>query len=97
YGLVGGRLNAPGPGRTPVSTMAPTLVFDGDRPWIGVGAAGGSTIATTIVQIILHVVDDGMNVQQAVAAPRLHAQFLPHEIMFENHGLDDETRKALAA
>jgi gamma-glutamyltranspeptidase/glutathione hydrolase len=97
YGLVGGRYNAVAPGKTPLSTMAPTLVFDGDRPWIGVGAAGGSTIATTITQIILHVVDDNMDVQQALAAPRLHSQFQPDEIKVEQYGMDEETRKALVA
>lgn len=95
YGLVGGRYNAPAPGKTPVSSMAPTLVFRGTRPWIAVGAPGGSTIPTTIVQVITRVVDDGMEAQQAVAAPRLHAQHLPDQVMVEPFGLELATRRAL--
>lgn len=97
YGLEGGRNNRIGPGRTPVSTMAPTLVFDGDRPWIAVGAAGGSTITTTIAQVILHVADDGMDIRTALASPRLHAQFKPETVRIESWGLDDMTRRALEA
>lgn len=95
YGLVGGELNAIAPGKTPLSTMAPTLVFRDDKPWIAVGAPGGSTIATTIAQIILNVVDEGMDVQQAVAASRLHAQHRPEVVRFEAYGVEDATRSAL--
>src|SRR5206468_1449690 len=89
--------NGVAPGKTPVSTMAPTLVFDGARPWLAVGASGGSTITTAVTQVVLNVVDAGMDVQQAVAAPRIHAQFLPDELKVEPAGLDDLTRTALEA
>jgi gamma-glutamyltranspeptidase/glutathione hydrolase len=95
YGLVGGRFNRVGPGRIPLSTMAPTLVFRGEKPWIAVGAAGGSAIATTVAQVIVHVVDGGMNIQQALGAPRLHAQFQPDEVFVEPIGFATETLQAL--
>lgn len=97
YGLEGGRYNALRGGRTPVSTMAPTLVFDGDRPWIAVGAAGGSTITTTIAQIIASIVDARMNVEQAVARGRIHAQLSPDVVLVEPDALDDATKVALEA
>lgn len=97
YGLVGGRFNRAAPGKIPLSTMAPTLVFDGTRPWLAVGAAGGSMIATTIAQVIVHVVDDGMDVQQALAAPRIHAQYLPEQVFLEPHGFPAETIEAVRA
>jgi gamma-glutamyltranspeptidase/glutathione hydrolase len=97
YGLVGGRYNGVAPFKTPVSTMCPTLVFEGDRPWFGVGAAGGSAIATAVTQLIIHMVDDGMDVQQALNAPRLHSQFQPEESKIEYYGIEEETRKALVA
>jgi gamma-glutamyltranspeptidase/glutathione hydrolase len=95
YGLVGGRYNAVAPGKTPVSTMAPLIVFDGDRPWIAAGTPGGSTIATTLTQVVLHIVDDGMDVAEAVAAPRVHAQFHPDDVRVEPHAWSPETITAL--
>lgn len=97
YGLEGGKHNGLRGGRTPVSTMAPTLVFDGERPWIAVGAAGGSTITTTIAQIVVNIVDTKMNVEQAVAKGRIHAQLSPDLVMVEPDALDDATREALKA
>lgn len=97
YGLVGGKHNALHGGQTPVSTMAPTLVFDGERPWIALGAAGGSTITTTIAQIIVNIVDAKMNVEQAVAKGRIHAQLSPDVVFVEPDALDDATRDALKA
>jgi gamma-glutamyltranspeptidase/glutathione hydrolase len=98
YGLRGGSENAPGPGKVPLSTMAPTLVFapDGELRLV-LGAAGGPTIATTIAQAIVHVVDDKMPVDQAIAAPRIHHNLFPDAIWVEPNGLDAATAKALAA
>lgn len=97
YGLEGGRYNAIAGGKTPVSSMSPTLVFDGDRPWIAVGAAGGSTIPTTVAQIIVSIVDGGLNVQEALARGRIHAQLSPDIVSAEPHALDDATIEALRA
>jgi gamma-glutamyltranspeptidase/glutathione hydrolase len=98
YGLVGAGANAPAPGKTPLSSMAPTLVFDPDgRLWLVIGAEGGSTIPTTVAQAISHLVDDGMTLAQALAAPRLHHQWYPDVVRVEPNGLEAETARALAA
>jgi gamma-glutamyltranspeptidase / glutathione hydrolase len=98
YGLVGTGANAPAPGKTPLSSMAPTFVFDpGGRLWLALGAEGGSTIPTTVAQVISHLVDDGMPLAQALAAPRLHHQWQPDAIRVEPNGLEAETARALAA
>jgi gamma-glutamyltranspeptidase/glutathione hydrolase len=98
YGLVGTGANAPAPAKRPLSSMAPTLVFDpGDRLVLVVGAPGGSTIPTTVAQVIQRVLDDGMRVDEALAAPRLHHQWLPDRVRVEPNGLDAATARALAA
>jgi len=97
YGLGGQRYNAPAPGKTPVSSMAPTIVFDGDRPVLALGASGGSRIGTTLAQVIVRVLDHGMDVQSAVEWPRIHAQLTPDVVMAEPWGLDAETKRALEA
>ena len=98
YGLVGSGANAPAPGKTPLSSMAPTLVFDpAGKLWLVVGAPGGSTIPTTVAQAISHLVDDGMSLEQALAAPRLHHQWQPDVLRVEPNGLEAETARALAA
>jgi gamma-glutamyltranspeptidase/glutathione hydrolase len=97
YGLVGGKYNAVAPGKTPVSTMTPTIVFDGDRPWIALGTPGGSTIATTISQVLVHLMDDRLDLPQALAVPRLHAQFHPDHVLIEPKGFSAATLAALEA
>ncbi|HSD18596.1 MAG TPA: gamma-glutamyltransferase [Anaeromyxobacter sp.] len=98
YGLVGSGANAPAPGKRPLSSMAPTLVFDpAGKLWLVVGAPGGSTIPTTVAQAISHLVDDGMSLEQALAAPRLHHQWQPDVLRVEPNGLEAETARALAA
>jgi gamma-glutamyltranspeptidase/glutathione hydrolase len=98
YGLVGTGANAPAPGKRPLSSMAPTIVLGPDgAPWLAVGAPGGSTIPTTVAQVISHLVDDGMPLSAALAAPRLHHQWLPDELRVEPHGLEAATARALEA
>src|SRR5207253_2670429 len=98
YGLRGGVENAPAPGKVPLSTMAPTLVFGpGGELRLVLGAAGGSTIATTVADIIVHVVDEHMPVDRALAASRLHHNLLPDAIWVEPQGLEAATAKALEA
>ena len=79
YGLVGGDANAPGPGKRPLSSMAPTIVLRDGRVVLVTGTPGGSRIITTVLQVILNVVDHRMNIAEAVAAPRIHHQWLPDE------------------
>lgn len=83
YGLVGGDANAIEPGKRMLSSMAPTIVLRDAKPVLVLGTPGGSTIITTVAQIIMNVVDFGMTLEHAVAAPRFHHQWLPDRISLE--------------
>jgi len=96
YGLVGFEANLPGPGKRPLSSMSPTIVLKDGKPWIVTGCPGGSYIITAVLQVILNVVDHGMNIAAAVAKPRLHHQWLPDEVRIE-HGFAPEVVEALRA
>ncbi|MDA0311215.1 MAG: gamma-glutamyltransferase [Gemmatimonadetes bacterium] len=98
YGLVQGENNAVGPGKRMLSAMAPTIVLgpDGDLKMV-TGSPGGSTIITTVFQTIANVLDFGMNVVDAVQAPRVHHQHLPDQIFYEPASLEPATRFALEA
>ena len=98
YGLRGEAENAPGPGKVPLSSMAPTLLFAPDGTLLlAIGAAGGSTIPTSVAQAILHVVDDHMPVDRAINAPRLHHNLLPDVVHLEPDALEAATARALEA
>ena len=98
YGLVGTGANVPGPGKAPLSSMAPTLVFDpGGKLWLAIGSPGGSHIPTTVAQVISHLVDDGMTLERALAASRIHHQWQPEAVQVEANGLEAETARALEA
>jgi gamma-glutamyltranspeptidase/glutathione hydrolase len=97
YGLIGGEANAVAPGKIPLSSMTPLIAMKGGRFFLTAGAPGGSTIITTTLQTVLHIVDWGMDAQQAVAAPRIHQQHLPEATRIETFGLDPATRRALEA
>ncbi len=96
YGLVGGTANAPGPRKRPLSSMAPTMVFDKDGLILVTGSPGGSRIITIVLEILLNVLDFGMNIAEATEAPRIHHQGLPDELRVE-HGLSPDTIHALEA
>ncbi len=84
FGLVQGSANAVAPGRRPLSSMTPTLVFRPDgTPWIATGSPGGSRIITTVLQVLLNRLVHGLNLASAVAAPRIHSQLLPDRIEWE--------------
>ena len=96
FGLVQGARNAVGPEKRMLSAMSPTIVEDPDgNLFLLTGTPGGSTIITTVLQSIFNVVDHGMNVVQAVHAPRVHHQHLPDLVFYENRGLPDATVGAL--
>jgi gamma-glutamyltranspeptidase / glutathione hydrolase len=96
FGLVGFEANLPGPGKRPLSSMSPTIVLKDGKPVLVTGSPGGSRIISTVLQVIVNVLDYNMNVAAAVAAPRLHHQWLPDEVRIE-HGFSDETLAALTA
>jgi gamma-glutamyltranspeptidase / glutathione hydrolase len=83
YGLVGGAANAPGPGKRPLSSMTPTIVLKDGKVFLVTGSPGGSRIITTVLQVVTNVIDYNMNVARAVAAPRIHHQWLPDEVLVE--------------
>ena len=98
FGLVQGERNAVAPGKRMLSAMSPTIVEDPDGGlFLVTGTPGGATIITTVLQTIMNVVDHGMNVVQAVHAPRVHHQHLPDRILFEYRGLPEATVRALEA
>lgn len=97
YGLVQGEANAIAPGKRPLSSMSPTIVSKDDHPVMVVGTPGGSRIITAVLLTILNVIDYGMNVQEAVDAPRFHQQWLPDLTNVEKFALSPDTRKILEA
>ncbi len=96
YGLVGFEANLPGPGKRPLSSMSPTIVLKDGKPVLVTGSPGGSRIISTVLQVIVNVLDYKMDVAAAVAAPRLHHQWLPDEVRIE-HGFAEDTLAALRA
>jgi len=98
FGLVQGEANAVAPGKRMLSSMSPTIVLDPQgRLFLVTGGSGGPTIITTVYQTISNIIDFGMNVAQALSAPRLHHQHLPDQMSFEHGGLTPETVVALEA
>ena len=97
YGLVGGEANAIIAGKRMLSSMTPTIVSKEGRLFMVVGSPGGSTIITSVFQTIVNVIDFGMNMQEAVAAPRFHHQWLPDVIQLEENALDSATLNTLSA
>ena len=95
YGLVQRDANAIAPGKTPLSSMSPTIITKDGKPILILGTPGGSRIITTVLQTILNVVDFQMNIQEAVDAPRIHNQWLPDVTKTEPYALSPDTRKVL--
>ena len=97
FGLVQGEANVITPGRRPLSSMAPTLVFRPDgTPWLATGSPGGSRIITTVAQVLLQRIVWGANLATAVAAPRIHSQLWPDRLSLEE-GFSPDTRRLLEA
>jgi gamma-glutamyltranspeptidase/glutathione hydrolase len=94
YGLIGGDANAVEPGKRPLSSMSPTIVLKDGVPVIVTGSPGGSRIITTVLQVIMNVVDHGMNIAEASEAVRVHHQWLPDELRVEE-GLSLDTIRLL--
>lgn len=96
YGLVQGEANAIQPGKTPLSSMSPTVVSKDGKPFMVIGSPGGSRIITITLEAIVNVVDHGMDIQEAIDAPRIHHQWLPDTLYVEPQGLSPDTLKLLA-
>ncbi|MCC5636062.1 gamma-glutamyltransferase [Nostoc sp. CHAB 5844] len=95
FGLVGNEANAIAPRKTPLSSMTPTIVTENNHLRLAVGAPGGSTIITQVLQVILNVLEYNMDVGAAVSVPRIHDQWLPDELRVEPWGLDTLTLQDL--
>jgi gamma-glutamyltranspeptidase/glutathione hydrolase len=96
FGLVGGAANAPGPSKRPLSSMTPTIVLKDGAPAFVTGAPGGSHIITTVLDVLINAIDFKKPLAEAVAAPRVHDQWLPDEVVVEPT-LPSRTIRALEA
>ncbi|WP_148254843.1 gamma-glutamyltransferase [Aidingimonas lacisalsi] len=96
YGLIGGEANKIEPGKRMLSSMTPTIVKRDGKNLLATGTPGGSRIITTTLQVVMNVIDHGMNIQSAVSAPRIHHQWLPDEIAIEA-GISPDTIDRLEA
>jgi len=92
YGLIQGPANAIGPGKRPLSAMTPTIVLKDGKLYLVLGAEGGPTIITTVANILMGVVDFGLDIQGSVNAPRFHHQWLPDELRLEDRISPDTVR-----
>lgn len=95
YGLIGSNANAIAPGKRMLSSMTPTIVTRNDSLLLLTGSPGGSTIITTVMQVISNVVDFDMDIKEAVVAPRIHHQWKPNVITIERYGIAKETLQRL--
>jgi gamma-glutamyltranspeptidase / glutathione hydrolase len=97
FGLLGGEANAIAPGKRMLSSMTPTIVTRDGRTVLVLGSPGGGRIITTVLQVLLNVVEFGMDVQEAVDAPRFHHQWYPDTVMIEKQGFPADVVTALTA
>ncbi|MBV8672815.1 MAG: gamma-glutamyltransferase [Acidobacteriaceae bacterium] len=96
YGLIQGPANTIAPGKRPLSAMTPTIVLQDNKLRFVLGSPGGGRIITTVANIFLSAADEGLNIQEAVDAPRFHHQYLP-DILFMEPGFSDTTIEGLRA
>ena len=96
FGLLGDEANAIAAGKRPLSSMTPTIVFADGEPWFATGSPGGSRIITSVLQTIVNVIDHGMNIAEAGAAPRMHHQWFPDVLQLES-GFSPDTIRLLRA
>jgi len=96
-GLIGTEPNLARPGKRMLSSMTPSILSKDGQLFLVIGSPGGRTIINTVLLTILNVIDHGMNVQQAIDAPRFHHQWLPDRIAYEKFGLSPDTIEALKA
>ncbi len=95
YGIVGSKANKIAPGKTPLSSMSPTIISKNNKVFMVIGSPGGSRIPTIILSVMTGVIDYNMNIQQAINLPRIHEQWEPQSIQLEHNALSNEVRKAL--
>ena len=97
FGLVGAEANAIAPGKRMLSSMTPTIVLKDRQPFLVTGSPGGSTIITTVLQVVVNVIDHDMDLAAAVSRPRFHHQWLPNRVIYEPGAFSRQTLDALAS
>jgi len=95
FGLLGSEANSIQPGKRMLSSMTPVIVLKDHRSWIIAGSPGGSTIITVVLQVLMNCIDFDLNIQEAVDAPRIHHQWYPDEIYYEEYGLSEDVKNNL--
>ncbi|MEO6035908.1 MAG: gamma-glutamyltransferase, partial [Verrucomicrobiota bacterium] len=94
FGLIGADANAVAPGKRPLSSMSPTIVLKDGKPIIALGSAGGARIISSVLMELVNMLDLGMDPKEAIAAPRIHQQWSPDELMVED-ALPESLKAAL--
>jgi gamma-glutamyltranspeptidase/glutathione hydrolase len=97
FGLIQGPANSITPGKRPLSSMTPTLVFKDGRLLLVTGSPGGSTIITVVLGVLTNIIDHGMNIRQAVDAPRFHHQWMPDVLAYERNSFSPDSVALLKA
>ncbi|MDI2089799.1 gamma-glutamyltransferase [Commensalibacter oyaizuii] len=95
YGIVGSKANAIAPGKTPLSSMTPTIISKDNQPFMVIGSPGGSRIPTIILSVVTGVIDYDLNIQQAINLPRFHQQWEPVPVQLESNALSPQVREGL--
>ena len=95
FGLLGTEANSIEPEKRMLSSMTPTIILENDKPYIIIGSPGGSTIITTVLQVVLNCIDFHMNIQEAIDMPRFHHQWKPDEIYYEKFAINNDTKENL--
>ncbi len=95
FGLIGSVANSIEAGKRMLSSMTPTIVLKNNKPFLILGAPGGSTITTAVLQVLINCIDFDMDIQRAIDLPRFHHQFLPDEINFEYFGAAEDVKDNL--
>ena len=80
-----------------LSSMTPTIILKDSKPYIIIGSPGGSQIITTVLQVVLNCIDFDMNVREAIEAPRIHHQWMPDSLYYEQGALTEDVKKELTA
>lgn len=94
-GLIGTPPNIVAPGKRMLSSMTPTIVAKDGKPFLLIGSPGGRTIINTVLQVIVNVIDFDMDISEAIAAPRIHHQWLPNRLRVEEFGISKDTERLL--
>ena len=95
FGVVSAEANSVQPNKRMLSSMTPTIVVKGQKPFFILGSPGGPTIITTVLQVLMNVIDFGMDIRHAVDAPRIHHQWLPDTLCYEQSSFSPDVAKEL--